>query len=218
MDNHLSAGWCWVSFLDINQTYNLFHIDRHDDLLDDKEMIFSQIVEKKIDISKIEFQEYCSLLNLTFDNFKLFRFDNYIINIHILFPDLFKNKYFATHEKCRENSDFVEIDVSFDELLDNLQYWVIKYNEHKWILNIDIDYFFKEFKGESIQVFTDEFIVGFANALKKALPNTVIITICLSPEFCGSWENSIRVCKLICDVLEVQFPYDEVTKRILTNE
>ena len=33
MDNHLAAGWAWLQELDIDKSYNFFHIDRHADLL-----------------------------------------------------------------------------------------------------------------------------------------------------------------------------------------
>lgn len=205
MDNHLAAGWCWMSYLDTSFSYNLFHIDRHDDLLDDRAMLKTQIIDKKIDVTKLNFDEYCSLLNNTFDNFKLFRWDNYIINTHILLPDFFSKKYFATHEECRENSDFVEIDVPFDDLIDNLPYWVNKYVENKWIINIDVDYFFGDVGSRTIQVFTDEYITEFAKAVKKSASNTAIITICLSPDCSIDWDNSVRVAKIICNELNVEF-------------
>lgn len=218
MDNHLAAGWCWMNYLDTSISYNLFHIDYHDDLLDDRAMLKTQIIDKKIDVTKLNFNEYCSLLNNTFDDFKLFRWDNYIINTHILLPDFFSKKYFATHVECRENREFVEIDVSFDELIDNLPYWVNKHDENKWIINIDVDYFFGEVDFNTIQVFSDEYIIEFAKAIRKCGSNTAIITLCLSPDCCGGWTNSIRVCQLICKVLDLEFPYEELESRIPNDE
>src|SRR5436853_7864299 len=34
MDNHLAAGWCWLQTINLKNKYNLFHIDRHYDLMD----------------------------------------------------------------------------------------------------------------------------------------------------------------------------------------
>lgn len=208
MDNHLAAGWCWMKYLDTSSSYNLFHIDRHDDLLDDYNSIKSRIIDKKIDVSKLHFKEYCSLLDYPNGSLKLFTWDNYIINTKILYPDFFKIKYFATHEKCSENSDFVDIQVSFDELIPNLPYWIGRNNENKWIINIDIDYFFGEIDSETIQVFSDQYIVKFAKAVKKSIINTAIITICLSPECSIDWDNSLRITNMICKELGINFPLD----------
>jgi hypothetical protein len=36
MDNHRDALWCWLQHLIPGKEYNLFHIDRHFDMLDSR--------------------------------------------------------------------------------------------------------------------------------------------------------------------------------------
>ena len=94
-------------------------------------------------------------------------------------------------------------------MIGNLPYYVKRFTEKKWIINIDIDYFFGQVGSKIIQVFTDGYITSFAEAVKKSIPNTAIVTLCLSQECCGGWENAIRVTKIICEVLEISFSLDE---------
>jgi len=73
------------------------------------------------------------------------------------------------------------------------------------ILNLDLDYFFLEIGDNTIQVFTDDYIEAIAKSIKLAMDNIQVLTICLSPECCGGWENALRVNKIICQILGIDF-------------
>lgn len=208
MDNHLAAGWCWVNQLDLNQSYNLFHIDRHYDLLCDDNIIQTIIIDAQLNLKDLSFSAYCNLLNPTLDDYKLFRWDNYILNLNLVYPNLFNEKYFATHENDFKPKDFITYESSIIELYDNIEFWIGSKKNRKWILNLDLDYFFNDLGEDKIQIVSDEYIKEVAKEIKKSLKHIDVLTICLSPECCGGWGNAIRVNKIICEVLEIDFSLD----------
>jgi hypothetical protein len=65
---------------------------------------------------------------------------------------------------------------------------ILQQSEHKWIVNLDIDYFFTENNGQTYQYLTDTFIYNITNQLKIALQENMIkvLTIAISPECCGN--------------------------------
>jgi hypothetical protein len=208
MDNHLAASWCWINQLDLNQSYNLFHIDRHYDLLCDDDVIQSTIIDAQLDLKKFSFSEYCNLLNPAHDDFKLFRWDNYILNLNKVYPNLIIEKYFATHKDGFIPKNFVVNEKNIFDLYTNIEYWLESKKNRKWIMNLDLDYFFNDLGEDKIQIVSDEYIKEVAKEIKKSLKYIDVLTICLSPECCGGWGNAIRVNKIICEVLEIDFSLD----------
>jgi hypothetical protein len=78
----------------------------------------------------------------------------------------------------------------------------------KWIINLDIDYFFCEIgERKGIQLLSNEYITEFACILKNALQRNRIIglTIALSPECCGGWKNAESICSIITDKIGLNF-------------
>jgi hypothetical protein len=85
----------------------------------------------------------------------------------------------------------------FYDLDTNLEYW-INDADKKWILNIDIDYFFSDNSdGVRYQIFTDEYITNIGLEISKCIDNIEVLTIALSPSFCNGIMNSKRVAKLL---------------------
>ncbi|MCG3166482.1 MAG: hypothetical protein POELPBGB_02261 [Bacteroidia bacterium] len=213
MDNHLAAGWVWASQLDVTKRYNLFHIDRHFDLLEFPDLMSSEITEKGIELYSLSLSEYENLKQPLYGggDAALFRWDNYIGNINTLYPDFFNKCYFATHEDGNELENFIDQKVTFFELVENIDYWIQNNAVNDWIVNIDIDYFFVSDSNGHYQIFTDDFIVALCKAIQKADDRIALITICLSPECCGGWEQSIRVAKLVCKTLGIDFKLKNVS-------
>lgn len=86
---------------------------------------------------------------------------------------------------------------AFYDLHTNLAY-CINDAERKWILNIDIDYFFSDNSdGVRYQIFTDEYITNVGVEISKCIDSIEVLTIALSPSFCNGIENSKRVAKLL---------------------
>jgi hypothetical protein len=207
MDNHLAAGWVWATHLNISKSYNLFHIDQHFDLLDYPDSMQAEIKDKNISLHEISIEEYLSLKQpsqLPNDNFKLFRWDNYISNINDIYPSLFNLRYFATHDNDYELEGFITQKIESDELINSINKFIGSNNDKQYILNLDIDYFFHS-NGTIKQKYDDHYISNLITEIKSNWQNIAVFTICLSPECCGGWKPAIEKTKLICEILKIEF-------------
>lgn len=207
MDNHLAAAWCWVQRIDVEKQYNLLHIDRHYDLLESQiDWWIEALSEQNIDLKTISIKK---LLSIQYQHkavpsgIQLFAWDNYLPIFHRLFPKLLDDVIFATHKDGGKMEGFEMSEVESHKLVQNLSYWVRRDNSKKWIVNLDIDYFFTGSEEEYFQLYTDDFVLKIAEEIKQAWENIEVFTIALSPEMCGGWENSERVAKLITDHLGI---------------
>jgi hypothetical protein len=194
MDNHLAAGWAWLDSVNPSLSHNLIHIDRHFDLLDFVETMKSEIIEKGVDLKELSFSEYEQLVQPGSAGipWPMFRWDNYILNLKVVYPNIYHNTIFATHQDGNKDYEFINKEVEILELLSELEHWVKTEHEYGWMVNLDIDYFFYDIKGQNTQLFTDDVIIQLATSLKKILDKINVLTISLSPECCGGWENSIN--------------------------
>jgi len=207
MDNHLAASWCWMDCIDIGAVYNLFHIDRHYDLLHFPNTVQTQIVDVGIQLNSLTLNEYVALRQpmAGSPDAALFRWDNYIGNLNLVYPNLFGFKYFATHNEGTPLNDFIDNEYEIKDLTTNIEYWMSQ-RENKWILNLDIDYFFANSEEGKYQMLTDEYIIELCKNINQARKHIAVITICLSPECCGGWDISIQKAKLICEQLGFELP------------
>jgi len=208
MDNHLAAGWAWLTSIDVKKKHTLFHIDRHYDLLDFPEVIKSEILDKGILIHELSLNDYLNLKQpSTPKDYPLFRWDNYILNVHCAYPEIFEKTYFATQKEDNNSQEFVNKEIEFYDLLENISYW-IESSTNDCIVNIDIDYFFSHTDCGLIQTLTDDYISCLGRALKKNLPKIKVLTICLSPECCGGWDIAKKKTLLIAKELNISFGKD----------
>jgi hypothetical protein len=223
MDNHLAAIWCWYQMLDLSKKYSFLHIDRHYDLginliQEGKDLIKNQ----KIDIKNIP-------ANLLTDykvnvcntgQTQLFVWDNYINLFKLLNPKVIEKTIFSTQDEGTFN--YKEKNTTHKEswkLQNELAFWIGEKDKDskKWIVNLDIDYFFAKYdctdkdcdEDEFIfQYLTDEFIRTLCREIKKQLNSTIeILTIAMSPECCGGWAESIRITNLVAEELGLEFKY-----------
>lgn len=207
MDNHLAAGWCWLNELDTKKYYNFFHLDQHSDMsYINSDTLLSSIKDKP----QLTIEEYMNLeikRKEGYPNTKLFQWNTYIKAINYLFPNWFKNCYFATHIDKRDDypEETKRLNITYwpdpFELYTNISYWLSDSKE-RWIFNFDLDYFFD---ANGMQLFTDDYIKATAQNLKKGLKHIDVVTIALSPECCGSWDNAIRVMNMVAKELELKF-------------
>lgn len=207
MDNHLAAGWCWVTSVDPSMGHNLLHIDRHYDLLDFSHTVQTEIIDKGISLKDLSFDEYLGLRQRgnNGDSWPMFRWDNYILNIQLAYPNIYADKIFATQYDGNKPSNFIDQELEFLELVTNIDYWVETRTKNGWIVNLDLDYFFNHVNGKRIQVFTDELITELAKNINKVINKIEVLTICLSPECCGGWEKSLSKLRIFCDILNINF-------------
>lgn len=205
MDNHLAAAYCWLQQCDDNGVYNFLHIDQHNDFLCDAPICeYAEILKEKI----CSIDDYCSKIYK--NNLPLMRWDNYIKPTQILHPSWFKNNIFSTH--CNHDDVYVRnlepsmeiMRVKPENLCEQLNS-IFQMDENKWIVNIDLDFFFS---ASGYILCNDECIVNCAEKLRQNMERIQVLTISLSPECCGNysiegWENSIRVLNLFIQALQI---------------
>jgi len=215
MDNHLAAAWCWLQKLDAKSNYNFFHIDQHPDLLCDAPIESFKIIKEK---QHLTIEEYLALNYFSCNTYnQAFSYDNYIIQTKKIFPNWFEICYFACPNYVRDDNLNIEYNAECYGLSTNISSWVNRgkqksaikpepYQLNKWILNIDIDYFFN---GNKYQLFTDDFIKEMCADILKGIDDIEVITIALSPECCGGWDKSYRIAKLMADSFGIEFSIEE---------
>jgi hypothetical protein len=197
MDNHRLALWCWLNEIKLNQAYNLMHIDAHPDM---SQSAVEEVRESKVQIEKLTLLEYRNLKQEKF-NVPLIRWDNYIP----IFTNHFSKNFIKetsisfTHklgsdEKLANDFSAIFLIREMNDLFSGKRF----VNNSKWIVNLDIDYFFASQPTKEI-LFNEVVIKKIGALLKMGLENDIIqvLTIALSPECSGSWENAIYVFNLI---------------------
>jgi len=217
MDNHLAAAWCWLQKLDVDSHYNFFHIDQHEDLWCNAPRASYEAIKGNPHLSIDEF------LSMDFASYggrkeKVFNYANYIIQTKFLYPNWFEECYFACPNSVRDKYLNIVYNPTCRELSTNISYWVHDGKDedsyvteqarlNKWILNIDVDYFFYENK---YQLFTDDYIRQICSDILKGIDDIEVITIALSPECCGGWDKSYRIAKLMAESLGLDFKLDDL--------
>jgi len=195
MDNHLAAGWCWLNSLNKNEEYGFIHIDQHNDLLNNKDVspLRDELLKEGLTIS-----EYT---NFELNGDKVFAWDNYILHIHQIQPKWFKHICFSTHKISNVSEiDFISV-LMFFNLPSSINSFVHE-SKRKCILNLDVDYFFNE---DCVRILTNDYIRLLAKEIKRSLPYIAVITIALSPEWCGGWRNALNAISILNDELSLGF-------------
>ena len=218
MDNHLAAAWCWMQECNTEEKYNFMHIDQHDDL---GACGFTKDIESLRTTPHISINEYDKITYTTLGGeFKFFKCDNYIRACHFLFPQWFNTNLFyyaQSSSVCSLKewgySDFIKqrMEVGFvghditQFIKDNIfpqNEIVIENNMRtkKWIVNIDLDFFWDANKK---RVYDDQFVSDLGITIGNAMNNIQVLTIALSPKWCGGWKNALEVSKvfLSCHML-----------------
>lgn len=207
MDNHRSAAWCWIQELDPKLSYNLFHIDRHYDLL---ENLKPQIVNGlRSQLVSTDYSMY-SDAKIFGESLPMVRFDNYILLYQYLFPNSIDKQYYATHDDGTYPENIITYKPEIIDLSQqNISYW-INQDGNKWILNIDLDYFFSDDANwQHFQFLTDAYIIKMCQDIIRCVDKIQVITIALSPNFCGGWQQAKRILEIMDSILSHDFPFDE---------
>ncbi|MDN4164555.1 UPF0489 family protein [Cytophagales bacterium LB-30] len=196
MDNHLAAIWCWDR-LPKDKNITLVHIDAHYDLgtSPPNGSIYQELDLITIPINKITDYKHPR-------GYNYFLWDNYIHVFNDKYPGLINEFISITHRLGNFNElATVEIE-EYDIWHLNSNLW--KETQNRKILNIDIDYFFKQNYKSSYELFSDSLVSFFSSWLLQNLQKFDIVTVALSPECCGSWENSISMANKIFEPLSIK--------------
>lgn len=209
MDNHSMALWCWLKHLSKDKENNIFHIDAHYDTknsyIEERAAAFSKLADKNATL-----EEY---LNLSLGNPKLpivILWDNYLSIFLKKYSKNINSAIFATHDNTTEDKPNLESNrVEYVKIFNLL--WKLEdcLKKGKWIINVDLDYFFVDNNVGKILLVSDIFIEVLFEIIKKGLRDEKIsvLTIAFSPdEDCsGGWENAELLCKKICNILDIDF-------------
>ena len=69
----------------------------------------------------------------------------------------------------------------------------------KWIINLDLDYFYESNDDGFFQLLSDEYISMLAYKLKNIRDQIQVLTIALSPECCRNWDNSLHALNIFME-------------------
>lgn len=194
IDNHLAAIWC-MSQIDLSRPLNLLNVDQHYDLVPYRPEHHEAI--HNIDFRELPIEELTHYIYIFHGiSLPLITWDNYLNLFHEKYPDAIENTTFVTQKVGTFNyqKQYEELEI----------YELFKkdfHGDHRWIFNIDLDFFFTRIEEDIIQMYSDEFISGFGRWLNEENDNIELIILCLSPECCGGWDEAKHVLNLILSEL-----------------
>jgi len=209
MDNHLAALFAWLGCLNPDDNYRLFHIDHHWDMTDmPDEDIYVLVRSDFSDLGRLD--EFTDLRSTQGGgDFPLVDFTNYIsplpqlrrnLKISVLGAD--QDSYTAEIEN---DPRFLKVSVPcFFDTVDTLIAMPFK---GRTLFNIDIDFLFKGMHEYAERVYDDGMIDSLVTIIRPNFDKEQdIITIALSPEFCGLG-NAEKICQQICEKLSIDHPF-----------
>ncbi len=132
--------------------------------------------------------------------------DNYLPIFYKLYPDTIEKYIFATHKVSNGIDKIPNKEIEILDLHYGLLCMLNEEKEYNWIVNLDIDYYFLNSELDSekyFQFLTDNYILDILDQIKRGMDRVEVVTIALSPEMCGGWDNSIRITKLISNHLNL---------------
>jgi hypothetical protein len=196
MDNHRLALWCWLSFLKNQkqaQSVNLLHLDAHYDC----GPIVSTLNRDQLE--SLSISDYMSLEDHQGE--KLIKWDNYLSLFFKIYQENIAHSVAFTHR----------IGISYP-FLHEFEIWDLlkktpDFFDHPspWIINLDFDYFYGRQHKNSMMLNPD-YISEYFAILKQAYDEgkVAVLTVALSPECCGSWENAKKILSLFNYVFKLE--------------
>jgi len=205
MDNHRAALWCWLQHIEEHSKYDLFHIDRHYDTLSSPN---NKWISQVSNLKEISISDYLAIEQKTAgETFPLIRWDNYLSIFLELYGEHVEECIFATHNDGDKPVWENGTDDAVWDIPDILESQ-LSHNKKTWILNIDMDYFFYNGHKENPErMLTNDYARAvFEIVHKKYQDRTIkVLTIALSPEWCGGWEPAENLCQKLCDIMNLKF-------------
>lgn len=203
MDNHRAAMWCWLQEIDPKNKYDFFHIDRHFDTLYSNIDSWLKILP---DLTPLGLDEYLNLAEKD-GRTPVIQYANYLSIFLERYASSLDTCWFSTYnegDKPRWKNSQTPPPKS---LPSGLEYW-LEDSKRQWIINLDIDLFFcNDASDGQMQFHSDSYIESIGNAFKrqKDKGKIAVITIALSPEWSGGWEEAKRVCNILTKSMGIEF-------------
>ena len=213
MDNHLAALYVWLQHLNIEEDYYLLHIDQHFDLIKNcsQEQLRSLILNPHMHLEEILSLKIGGK-DKSREDLQLIKHDNYIRAYETVKGRAIGDyNIFATHNIDSKMDFEPQLEPSIIDVYKNIFYWTNEYKkDKKWILNIDLDYFFTtDNYHNNIKFISDEYIKEFCKEILKSIANIEVVSIALSPELTGGWKKSIELVNKMNSWLETDFEINE---------
>lgn len=228
MDNHLAAAWCWMQEYNADSRYHFLHIDRHNDLGTNTPFDVYRHIKHNQHLSIDEYTELYWIPEGGKSQQKAFSWDNYITQCLYLFPQWFQEAAFSTRTFLGRNErekflgaeihglsatellNYIDNNIYGEEDIKQLNEMIGK-KSTKWIINLDLDYFYESNGDGFFQLLTDDYISILAYKLKNIRDQIHVLTIALSPECCRNWDNSQHALNIFMETFEGRpfcFPED----------
>ena len=204
MDNHRAALWCWQQHIDLYaEAHSLIHIDRHYDAL---QASLSDHMAIMPDLRGLPIQDYLAATIDLSPPAPLFRWDNYLsIYLERMSGQLDLLRLLTHGDGDRPKFRKI-MESGCDELPQNIDYWL----EGRWIVNIDLDYFFcADAEDGFIQMFSGKYLDATFQGLRRAMDsgNVAVVTVCLTPSnFTPGWAECLRMSRRIFSILGKRHP------------
>jgi hypothetical protein len=222
MDNHRAALWCWLRHMVDGQRYSFLHIDRHWDTSDAQLETWLAALPP---LEGLTLAEYLAIDYQCGIRVPLIDYGNYITLFFARYADRLDELLFATHDDGTRPLLPVCEKAVWD-IPENLDFWIqgpTYSNSSPWIVNLDIDFFFTDANTDNdddsdelgalearqcVRMLADDFIasVGRSFARQLASGRIAVLTIALSPEWCGGWAAAERACRVLLDAMGRSMP------------
>ena len=198
MDNHRMALWCWAKHVNGSSPFSLFHLDAHYDC--DPEAVAR--IDKATSwqsIAQSSPQEFMSIEGT--DQGPLVKWDNYLPLFFKLHEIQSHKKILTTHKIGISTESDREIEPwdlarDLDKLLQN--------SNVPWIINLDFDYFYARTHKRS-PLFAHDWIKRIFDIvyMNWADQRVAVITVALSPECCGGWDQATEILNIFSKVFSL---------------
>ena len=206
MDNHRAALWCWLQQMKPQEVIDLLHIDEHTDTLSSR---LSEWLEELPSLDGVSIDDYLAYsYDIGSGETKLIRWDNYLSLFLVRYAQQLEECVFATHG-VGDKPRWTRLTNVTSEALPACLHASIDRSPRRWMVNVDLDYFFHDRDGRRQLAFAPEYIdqVFSEIAMKLKAGRIACLTLCLTPneEYTGGWEQAEALCTRACEILDVPF-------------
>lgn len=189
-DNHRVAAWCWLRHWHEGQEAALFHIDRHSDTLQ------SGLEERLAMLPPMETLSLEDYLSATTQEHgtatALIHWSNYLSLFLARYPERITKLFWTQLPPTGDPPRFARVEDSPPHEVP-LHLSALAANGAKAVVNLDLDFFlWRRRRNDYYPIYSDAYIQHLCESIAElqAAGGLLCLTIALSPECCGGWENA----------------------------